>query len=41
MCRFGHAVKREISVPVHGNRSLGIGLERKLLKLAGLRKGER
>jgi predicted RNA binding protein YcfA (HicA-like mRNA interferase family) len=27
-----------IPVPVHGNRSLGIGLEQKILKTAGLKK---
>ena len=27
-----------ISIPIHGNRSLGKGLEKKLLKLAGVKK---
>ncbi|MGK5081809.1 type II toxin-antitoxin system HicA family toxin [Bdellovibrionota bacterium FG-1] len=27
-----------VSVPVHGNHSLGTGLERKILKKAGLKK---
>jgi predicted RNA binding protein YcfA (HicA-like mRNA interferase family) len=34
-----HILKKgtsEVSVPVHGNRSLGIGLERKLLKFTGV-----
>ena len=30
--------KRTITVPVHGNKSLGKGLEQKLLKQAGLKK---
>lgn len=36
-----HIMKRgscEVSVPVHGNKSLGIGLERKILKTAGVKK---
>ncbi|MFH1262873.1 MAG: type II toxin-antitoxin system HicA family toxin [Pseudomonadota bacterium] len=36
-----HIMKKgafEISVPVHGNRSLGTGLERKILKTAGLKR---
>jgi predicted RNA binding protein YcfA (HicA-like mRNA interferase family) len=35
-----HILKRgphEVSVPVHGNRSLGVGLERKILKWTGLK----
>jgi predicted RNA binding protein YcfA (HicA-like mRNA interferase family) len=27
-------------VPVHGNRSLGVGLEQRILKLANLKKGK-
>lgn len=34
LCK-GH---KRLTVPVHGNKSLGKGLERKLLKEAGLKK---
>lgn len=36
-----HILKKEhleIVVPVHGNQSLGIGLEQKILKATGLKK---
>jgi len=32
--------KERISVPVHGNRPLKIGLQRHLMKLAGIDEGE-
>ena len=30
--------KKTISIPVHGNKSLGKGLESKLLKITGIKK---